>query len=91
MGNDEVGTIHTLTAYRNLYHPSMVAYYYTEDTKVAFAGSPVATGGEAVAPELVELAESPSQLTIHDVGTMELGEGWALDGGWYQMDAPDGG
>ena len=30
-------------------------------------------------------------LTINDVSTIDLGEGWALDGGWYQMDAKDGG
>ena len=76
----------------NLGHPSMVADYYTEDAKVAFSDSPVVTGRAAVASELEEsMTESPLEITIHDVATWELGEGWALDGGWYQMDAPDGG
>lgn len=76
----------------NLGHPSMVADYYTEDARVAYSDSPVVTGRAAVASELEEsITENPSQLTIHDVATWELGEGWALDGGWYQMDAPDGG
>ncbi len=76
----------------NLGHPSMVADYYTEDAKAAFSDSPVVTGRAAVASELEEfMTESPLEITIHDVATWELGEGWALDGGWYQMDAPDGG
>ena len=32
-----------------------------------------------------------STLTIHDVATVPLGEGWALDGGWFQIDASEGG
>ena len=65
----------------NLGHPSMVADYYTEDAKVAFSDSRAVTGRAAVASELEEsMTESPLQITIHDVDTWELGEGWALDG-----------
>ena len=39
-----------------------------------------------------EMAEMPgAHVTIHDVATVPLGEGWALDGGWFQIDASEGG
>ena len=80
-----------LVTHWNLGHPSMVADYYTEDVMAAGVNRPITVGREAVAANYAEfMAETSSELTIHDVATQELGEGWALDGGWYQLDAPDG-
>jgi len=76
----------------NLGHPSMVADYYTEDASAALANNPMTHGREAISALMAERMEAtPSQITLHDVRTVELGDGWALDAGWYQMDAPDDG
>lgn len=72
-------------------HPDMVADLYTEDAMVSFSrGGPV-HGRAAIAETLAALMEqNPSQIDINDLATMDLGNGWALDGGWYQM-SPQGG
>jgi uncharacterized protein (TIGR02246 family) len=77
------------TQHWNLHHPSMVADFYTDDAIVAFSDGPMAHGKEAVAARLEEIMEQPTTLTVHDVGTMPLGEGYAIDGGWYEI-AADG-
>ena len=76
----------------NLGHPSMVADLYADDAMVAFANLPTAEGREAVGVMLADRMEAnPVDLTINDVGTTDFGDGWALDGGRYQMDGKDGG
>ncbi|MHC4822075.1 MAG: YybH family protein [Planctomycetota bacterium] len=75
----------------NLGHADMVADIYTEDAMVAFANSPMVQGRDEVASRLAErMAAGPTDIEIHDVGTMELGDGWALDGGYYMI-LPKGG
>jgi ketosteroid isomerase-like protein len=76
----------------NLGHPSMVADLYADDAMVAFADQPTSEGREDIGSVLAERMEAnPADLTINDVGTIDFGDGWALDGGWYQMDGKDGG
>jgi ketosteroid isomerase-like protein len=76
----------------NLGHPSMVADFYADDAMASFANLPPTEGGEAISTLMVErMAANPADVTINDVGTIDLGDGWALDGGWYQMNAKDGG
>ncbi|MFQ5690267.1 MAG: YybH family protein [Gemmatimonadota bacterium] len=72
----------------NLGHAAMVADLYTEDAVAAFANQPVAEGRDAIESALAEsYAPGSPQLEIHDVGTLDLGEGWKLDGGWYRLTA----
>ncbi len=82
-----------LASHFNMGHASVAAGYYTEDTITSSGDSPITVGREAVSAYLEGfLAESPgAHLTIHDVATIPLGEGWALDGGWFQLDASEGG
>lgn len=70
----------------NLQHPDMVADLYTEDAVVAFDGGPILQGRQAVERALREsMEELPSTLDVHGVDTVELAEGFALDGGWYEI------
>ncbi len=87
----EEGTMGELiTAYEthfNLGHASMVADLFTEDGVAGYGNLPVRTGRAGIETTLNErLAISP-QIDLHDVGTIELGGGWALDGGWYELTA----
>lgn len=90
----EEGTMDALveeyTTHWNLGHPTMVADYYTDDAVVSFANGPMLHGKEAVSAALETAFETPTQITIHDVQTTELGEGYRLDGGWYELADSDG-
>jgi ketosteroid isomerase-like protein len=74
----------------NMGHPSMVADMYEDDAMVSFSDSPIVEGRAAVEAALAERIASGAQITIHDVATLPLTDGWAVDGGWYQLDAADG-
>jgi uncharacterized protein (TIGR02246 family) len=70
----------------------MVADLYTEDGMVSFSRGGPLHGRTAIAEALAAMmAENPSQIDINDLSTMELGEGWALDGGWYEATDADSG
>jgi len=76
----------------NMGHPNVVAGYHTEDGFAAFSEGPRVMGREGVEAALAERMElAPADIEIHDVETLQLAEGWALDGGWYQLNAKDGG
>lgn len=75
----------------NMGHASMVADLYTDDAMASFSNGPILQGRAAIEEAIAASLESGAQLTIHDVGTLPMGEGWAADGGWYQLDAPGGG
>jgi uncharacterized protein (TIGR02246 family) len=84
----EEGTMTDLVAayveHFNAGHASMVAGLYAEDAVSAFSNLPLAEGRAAIEATLGErLAMGSPQLTLHDVGTLDLGDGWAVDGGWY--------
>jgi uncharacterized protein (TIGR02246 family) len=73
-------------------HPDMVADLYTADGMVSFSRGGPLHGRAAIAEALAAMmAENPSQIDINDLSTMELGEGWALDGGWYEATDADSG
>jgi ketosteroid isomerase-like protein len=93
----EDGTMKDLVAayaqHYNLGHASVVAELYTDDAAAAFSNSPLAEGRAAIESALAErIANGSPQLTIHDVGTIDLADGWKLDGGWYEIVAtpPEG-
>jgi uncharacterized protein (TIGR02246 family) len=76
----------------NLGHASQVAELYTEDAMSAFANNPAVQGRAAIETVLEErMGAAPTTIDIHDVGTGEIGDGWAIDGGWYEINAADGG
>jgi ketosteroid isomerase-like protein len=85
--------LNDFSAHFNMGHASVVAGYYSEDAITASGDEPMATGREGVVAGLETLfAENPGvHVTLHDVATIPLAEGWALDGGWFQLDASEGG
>ncbi len=88
----ENGTLKTLVAdytkHNNLGHASAVAALYTDSSYTAFADAPAVTGRAAVEAALKGLmAQGSPQVTIHEVGTTEYPDGWATDGGWYEIKA----
>ena len=84
------GTMKALTdawaQHYNLGHASVVAGYYEDDAKVAFSDAPLATGKAEIEALLTQrLSAGSPQITIHDVYTQDLGDGYALDAGWYEL------
>lgn len=76
----------------NLQHPDMVADFYTDDAWAAFANRDAVEGRDAISSVLQErAAEMATEIDVHSVGTMDLGDGWAIDGGWYELTAAEGG
>jgi len=75
----------------NAGNASMVAALYTDDAMASFSNGPILRGRAAIEGAVATSLESGAHLTIHDVGTLPMGEGWAADGGWYQLNAPGGG
>jgi len=72
----------------NLGHPEVVAGMYAADAVAAFANQGVAVGNVAIESALTErIAMGSPQLTIHQVGYEDFGDGWALNGGWYEITA----
>lgn len=63
-----------------------VAAMYAEDAVVAFADAPLVEGREAIAANFTTsmAALGSPQLTIHEVGGVDLGDGWYGSGGWFE-------
>lgn len=75
----------------NMGHGDMVASRYTEDAVAALANTPLLQGREAIAAHLnTAMAERNPQLTIHEVAAEDLGDGWILGGGWYEVTSDTG-
>jgi hypothetical protein len=70
----------------------MVASRFTEDAVAAFANLPLAEGRAAVAERLnTRIAEGDSpQIAVHQVAAMDIGDGWVVGGGWYEMSSSTG-
>jgi uncharacterized protein (TIGR02246 family) len=64
-----------------------LAALYTEDAVVSFTDSPFTEGRAAIQTALGANITPGATIEIHDVGTMDLGDGWSLDGGWYRVNA----
>jgi len=76
----------------NMGHGDMVASRYAEDAVAAFADMPQASGREAIAAQMNERIEGGNtpQLTIHEVAAEDIGGGYYIGGGWYEMVADAG-
>lgn len=63
-----------------------VAELFSEDAWAGFAGSPAVEGREAIQAQVQERLDMGSpQLTIHTIAVEDMGEGWHVAGGWYEM------
>jgi uncharacterized protein (TIGR02246 family) len=81
------------TTHFNAGHAAEVAALFTDSAVAMFADTTPATGRAAIERHLAGvLAQGAPQITIHDVGTEVLPEGWAFDGGWWVITAtaPEG-
>jgi uncharacterized protein (TIGR02246 family) len=75
----------------NMGHGDMVASRYAEDAVASFANLPLASGRAAIAEQLnARTAEGDPQITIHEVEAMDIGDGWTLGAGWYEISAATG-
>lgn len=86
----EDGTMKALTdswaQHYNLGHANVVAGLYEADARASFSDSPMLNGPAEIEATLAQrIAEMSPQITIHDVYTLDLGDGYALDAGWYEM------
>jgi uncharacterized protein (TIGR02246 family) len=92
---EDAGTMPELVeAYESAYnagHADELAALYTDDAMAAFADTPWLSGTSALRAQLQTNIETGTIVTIHDVATQPLGDGWAADVGWYQLNAGDGG
>lgn len=69
--------------------PAAVAALYDDDAWISLADQPPAGGKAAVSEALA--ARVAGQIDIHGVSTVDLGDGWYLDEGWYEIARPEGG
>ncbi|MEX2283192.1 MAG: DUF4440 domain-containing protein [Gemmatimonadota bacterium] len=82
----------TMTALKDAYAAAVaaanwtaLANLYTDSAVVGFTESPLLQGRAAVQARFTEnfAGVTAPKIEIHDVGTIDFGNGWALDGGWY--------
>jgi uncharacterized protein (TIGR02246 family) len=66
---------------------SALANLYAEDAIAAFTQAPALQGRAAILERFNTnmTGVTNPMIEIHDVGTMDLGNGWAIDGGWYVL------
>lgn len=80
-----------MTAYETAWaagDASAVAMLYTDDAHVAFANQSVVEGRAAVEARMAE--RMGGTLDIHSKQTIDLGDGWMVNGGWYEIATDDG-
>ena len=85
------GVLASYVEHYNQGHGDVVAGMYGEDAVSAFADYPLATGRDAIAAYFADTLVEGAELAIHQVGEVDLGDGWYLGGGWFQITMPEGG
>jgi uncharacterized protein (TIGR02246 family) len=65
-----------------------LANLYTEDAVASFSNAPQIEGRSAIQARFAERFTGPATIELHDVGTLDLGAGYAIDGGWFTLTAP---
>jgi uncharacterized protein (TIGR02246 family) len=75
----------------NMGHAAEVASSYTDGAMAAFSDNPFRSGMSEIQAQLQTNIDTGAIVTIHDVSTTELADGWAVDAGWYQLNASDAG
>ncbi|MFW6088193.1 MAG: YybH family protein [Gemmatimonadota bacterium] len=66
-----------------------VAGLYAEDAWYAGADLPAVEGREAIRQIMEQRLRG--EIDIHGVGSWELGDGWVLDGGWFEISGAEEG
>lgn len=75
----------------NMGHGDVVASRFTEDAVGGFANEMPIQGRDSIAARLnTAMAEGNPQLTIHEVAAQDMGDGWVLGGGWFELAAETG-
>jgi len=85
------GLLASYADHYNQGHGDVVAGMYGADAISAFADNPMATGRDAIAAYFAGSMVDGAQLELHQVGEVDLGDGWYLGGGWFRIAATDGG
>jgi ketosteroid isomerase-like protein len=88
---EDYGLDGLMTAYEASWAAGDVAalgMLYTEDAYVSYADQSAIEGRAAVEAVLAERVSGT--LDIHAKGTFDLGDGWAVNGGWYETTRDDG-
>jgi uncharacterized protein (TIGR02246 family) len=92
---EDAGTLAELVdfyeSHYNMGHAAEVSSAYTEGAMAAFADNPFRSGTSEIQAQLQTNIDTGAIVTIHDVMTQPLGDGWAVDAGWYQLNASDAG
>ena len=84
MDDDELDDL--MTAYEEAYaagDASAIAMLYTENAHASFASQPAVEGRAAIEAVLAEGVSGTAD--IHAKGTEDLGDGWSINGGWYEI------
>jgi uncharacterized protein (TIGR02246 family) len=69
---------------------SAILGMYAQDAMVSYSNGPIVQGHDALQADLEARMMPGASINIVNVGTMDFGDGWMADGGWYQIDGPDG-
>jgi len=79
-----------MTAYEEAWaagDASAIGWLYTENAHASFASQPAVQGRAAIEAANEEISGTAD---IHAKGTIDLGDGWAVNGGWYETMGDDG-
>lgn len=80
-----------LTAYEEAFaagDASAISWLYTENAHASFPDQAPLEGRSAIEANLAERVNGT--LDIHAKGTMDFGDGWVVNGGWYEIMGDDG-
>jgi len=79
-----------MTAYEEAWNAgdaSAIGWLYTENAHASFASQPAVQGRAAIEAANDEISGTAD---IHAKVTIDLGDGWAVNGGWYETMGDDG-
>lgn len=82
-----------LVAYENAWNAgdgAAIAEMYTDDAMAAWTDAPLVEGKAAIREAAMARNTSGSTLDLHEVGGMDLGDGWHGVGGWYSVSDAEG-
>jgi uncharacterized protein (TIGR02246 family) len=82
---EDDGMAAMMTAYEEAWaagDASAIGWLYTENAHASFASQSVVEGRAAIETRITE--RMAGTLDIHSKGTIPLGDGWTVNGGWYE-------
>lgn len=69
---------------------SAILGMYAGDAMVSYSNGPIVQGHDALQADLEARMMPGATINIVNVGSMDFGDGFMADGGWYQIEGPDG-